>query len=314
LLQGFILIQNNEVQKACESYHELNQNFKRQKIVFLKTRFFYIVLEHPLKLQTLSQFSTIFSLLFKAISKQLNFTIELTVMDEEKWGVLYSNGTATGAMAKVINKEVDLTIGKFTITESRMKFMSATFSYYSSPLIVMVPRGKDVTPIERLMKPFQETVWVLVVLVFAVAFLAIGFLKIKGDEGQRDFVFGSRNRAPTLNLFVSFIGGSLVRLPTRNFARTLLCIFLLYSLIVRNSYTGALFNFIKRSNVRRPPFDSIDAMVEENFTFYMVKSAQELTKEVKKVYDRRHLMDPLEVPKYRSKLIDSSFRGGCRFK
>jgi ABC-type amino acid transport substrate-binding protein len=230
-------------------------------------------------------------------------------MDKEKWGLLYSNGTATGAMAKVVNKEVDLTIGKFAITESRMKFMSATFSYYSSPLIVMVPRGKDVTPIERLMKPFQDAVWVWVLLVFAVAFLVIGFLKIKGDEAQRDFVFGTRNREPTLNLFNSFIGGSLVKLPTRNFARTLFCIFLLYSLIVRNSYTGALFNFIKTNNVRRPPLNSIDAMVEENFTFYMLKSAQDLTKEVKRVYNRRHLMDPLEVPKYRSMLTDSSFRG-----
>jgi ABC-type amino acid transport substrate-binding protein len=240
----------------------------------------------------------------------MNFSIELTIEDKEKWGTLYSNGTTTGAMAKVINKEVDLTIGKFAITERRMKFMSATFSYYSSPLIVMVPRGKDVTPIERLMKPFQDAVWIWVVLVFAVAFLVIGFLKIKCDEAQRDFVFGKRNREPTLNLFTSFIGGSLAKLPTRNFARTLLCMFLLYSLIVRNSYTGALFNFIKTSNVRRPPLNSIDAMVEENFTFYMIKSAQELTKEVKRVYDRRHLMDPLEVPMYRSKLTDSSFRGG----
>ena len=191
-----------------------------------------------------------------------------------------------------------------------MKFMSATFSYYSSPLVIIVPHGQPVTPLERLLKPFQKEVWIFVLLVFALAATVIAFTKLKCSEAQQHFVLGTENSTPFFNLFVVFVGNSLSKLPTRNFSRTLLCIFMLYSLIIRNSYTGALFDFIKNNNVHKPSIDSIDKMIELNFTFYMITSAGQLTAEIPKLYERRHLISPGDVPVIREKMTNSSFQAG----
>lgn len=56
-------------------------------------------------------------------------------------------------------------------------------------------------------------------------------------------------------------------LPTRNFARILLMLFLIFCLVIRNVYQGALFKFLQ-SDGRHKQIDKIDDMLDENHTFY----------------------------------------------
>lgn len=244
------------------------------------------------------------------LSQRINFTIDLILTDEEKWGMLHLNGSSTGAVKMIMNKKADFAIGKFALTVVRNKFMTPTFSYYSSPLIIVVPYGKLLTSLERLLKPFRRFVWLFVLVTCFLGVVFIVFVRHKCKKDVQDFVLGSKNTSPLFNMFVVLLGGSLVKLPRRNFARTLLSMFLLYCLVIRNSYTGALFTFIRSDNIRKPSLNSIDEMFDQNFTFYMVATAAELTKAFPKIHQRRTIIRAEIVPRIRNKMTDPEFQGG----
>jgi hypothetical protein len=81
-------------------------------------------------------------------------------------------------------------------------------------------------------------------------------------------VFGTGVRTPCLNLFIAFIGGAQKKLPGRNFARFLLMIFLMYSLVIRTLYQASFYELL-RSNKRHEEVQSIDEMIEKDFKFYV---------------------------------------------
>jgi hypothetical protein len=253
-----------------------------------------------------------FTLPFKilVISDRLNFTLNLTLTEKEKWGVFRENGSSTGALGMIIKGEADFTIGKFALTSLRNVYMTPSMSYYSSPLIIVVPHGEPFTSLEKLTKPFRETIWTLVMAILLIALSAIAILKWKFNGIVQNFVFGERNASPYLNTLSVTLGGSLTQLPSGNFARTILCIFMLYCLIVRNSYTGALYRFIRTDSLRKPTVDSIDEMVEKDFKFYMIPQAAEFTTDIPKLYTRRQVINPSDVQSIRAKMTQPSFKGG----
>lgn len=83
----------------------------------------------------------------------------------------------------------------------------------------------------------------------------------------QNFVFGRNVNTPTINLFQAFFGIGQLSLPTRNFARYLLMVFMLFCLIMRTAYQAKMFEFLQKE-MRKPEVRSIDEMIENNFTFF----------------------------------------------
>jgi hypothetical protein len=86
----------------------------------------------------------------------------------------------------------------------------------------------------------------------------------------RNFLVGPNNQTPLLNTMNVFFGGSLPRLPRRNFARTMLGIWLLYCFIIRSTYQATSFQFMQNS-IQLPIANTFDEMLEEGFHFYVNK-------------------------------------------
>lgn len=68
-------------------------------------------------------------------------------------------------------------------------------------------------------------------------------------------------------MFNVLFGGSMPRLPGRNFARFLLALFILYAIVIRNAYQGALFHFMRMEDQPQEVKDMKD-MMDKNFTLY----------------------------------------------
>lgn len=196
-----------------------------------------------------------------------------------RWGALFDNGTSTGAMEMVINADADFTLGMYTITYLRSTFMTASEFYYSVPFILIVPPGANFTAFEKLFRPFQITVWILLLFAFFTAASVITVVKLQ-TKRVRDFVFGSKNKSPYLNILSVFMGVSMPLLPRKNFARSLLMMFLLFSIVKRTLYQGALFQFIQADD-RNKEVQTIDEVVEKNFKVHMMASSLEHTKNMK---------------------------------
>ena len=218
--------------------------------------------------------------LLKQLALVLNFTIQIVnISDEIRWGTLNENGTSTGAMKMVIDGEVDLTLGMYPITALRNKFMTSSQAYFTTAFILIIPPGEPLTSFTKLFQPFQDTVWILLLTSFIVGIVVITIIKLQSN-GIRNFVFGPSNNTPFVNIMNIFLGGSMHLLPSRNFARSILMFFILFCLVERSLYQGALFQFLQ-SNERSNPIPSITKLIRNDFKFYMVDSALEFTESMK---------------------------------
>lgn len=105
---------------------------------------------------------------------------------------------------------------------------------------------------------------------FLILMIVIVILK-SISKSKRDFVIGENNDAPFLNLIGTCFGGAMTeyQLPRRNFARTILGVVLLTTLVLRNAYLGNLFNFL-RIQKRMQPLYYVQEIFESDFTIFIV--------------------------------------------
>lgn len=103
---------------------------------------------------------------------------------------------------------------------------------------------------------------------FIVGFIVIVTLKRNNFEQQRSFIVGRQNRAPFINMMNICLGGGIVTIPTRNFARTMFIVWMFGCVIIRNAYLGSLFMMMqKRRN--KYPFATMDELIDANYTLYV---------------------------------------------
>lgn len=209
-------------------------------------------------------------ILLRVLSQRMNFTVDVDIVPE-KWGIIHRNGSSTGSLRKVISNQVNLTIGCYSITPLRYYYTTSSYTYYTSETLWQIPPGESFTSIEKLKKPFSLFFWLCIFSTLVTSCLFILYIKYYWNTA-RSFVFGKSNSSPIINLLNIFFGGSLSILPKRNFARFLLTCFTLYSLIIRSSYQGALYQFLQQDS-RSNEVASTDEMISKDFAFYMTESA-----------------------------------------
>lgn len=206
-------------------------------------------------------------------------------------------------MQMVINNEAEFTLGMYSITHRRSQFMTSSEQYFTVPFVLIIPPGRPFTAFEKLFKPFQLGVWLLMLLAFVTASLVMTVIKFQSAT-IRDFVFGAGNNSPYLNMVNAFLGGSMHLLPGRNFARSLLMMFVLFSLVKRTLYQGALFKFIQADD-RNKEVQSVVELVERNFKVFLMPSSLEHTEKMK-FRSKRVVVNSTTLEQRKLDSVDSS--------
>lgn len=198
------------------------------------------------------------------LSGALNFQCNYTYVGEI--GSFEENETSTGAAKALFDGRADLSISSWLLKANRLKRFDATTSYISDSIVLAIPSGEEFTSLENLIYPFTLQLWLLIFGSFAVG-LATIFIVNRQSHQARDFLYGTGVRNPYLNFFIGFIGGSQNVLPKRNFARFILMVYLLYSLIIRTLYQGSFYNLLK-ANKRHNEVQTVNEMIQKDFKFY----------------------------------------------
>jgi Ligand-gated ion channel len=207
----------------------------------------------------------------------------------------------------IMDGYVNLTIGYFASNAARDRLMTSSFPYHTSSLIWAIPPGRLNTSLEKLLKPFGLRLWICFFTVLALSFAVIFFLKQQSQQIQ-DFVFGRGNSSAYLNVVNVMLGGSLSILPTRNFARTVLGLFMLYCFIVQNSYKGGLFKFMQKT-LREPEIQSTEELISKNFKLYMLPSSRGFFTQMPKILDNAVIITADELAENFDKLSEPDFKG-----
>lgn len=210
--------------------------------------------------------------LVKALSEALNFKIVFN--NTSDLGKFYDHATMTGNLAPVAKGDADLSIANWWLAASRLTHFSSTTSYKSEAVILMVPPGREYSAWSKLVYPFSKTVWAWILLVFVVGYLAIYFIT-QSSTKVKVFVFGADVEHPYLNMIVAFVGGTQKILPTTNFARFLLMMFLMYALVIRTVYNASYFRLLQ-SSLRHPEIQSIDEIISNDYKFYIYTANEDV--------------------------------------
>ncbi|XP_058448297.1 uncharacterized protein LOC131428390 [Malaya genurostris] len=209
-------------------------------------------------------------IVIRALSRQLNFTLEVIVVDPPEWGITARLGYSTGISRYIRDRVVNFSIGYWSVTNARNRYIASTFPYYTSLVTTMVPPGEPYSPLEQLILPFQYIIWSCVGTILAVAVVVIAVIQCQTSRVQ-SFVFGQAIITPVLNTFNVFFGGALTRLPGRNFSRTLLAFWLFYGIVIRTSYTGSLFKFLRLQPNKTTPL-SLPEYVKAGYQIRMSRN------------------------------------------
>lgn len=205
------------------------------------------------------------------MSQRLNFRpVGKIPADGKKWGTIYPNGTVTGAMRMMIDYEVNITMGAFGLQNTRRQIMDYIITLQTT-IGFIIPPGKPYTSFKKLFLPLSTNAWLLIAITFTVGFIVIAIMKYAGSR-IRNFVIGQRNTLPYPNMLNIFLGGTISRIPNRNFARYLLMLWMILTLIIRSLYQGGLFTYLERQVNSSNP-DTVPALIKENFVFYLGISA-----------------------------------------
>lgn len=246
--------------------------------------------------------------LFKTLASELNFHANVTYLPTYgSWGVVYSNGTTTGAMGNAKRREADFTLGNLNLKLDRSLIMDFSFGYYLDTLIFVIPRGQPYSSFHKLLLPFDRIVWMSLFVTILLSAAIIALILCQKRKVKR-FVFGHGINYPFLNMLIALFGGSQNKLPIRNFARYLLMSFLMFCFVIRSLYQGSLYQFLQSSD-SQPEVESIDEMSQLDYKFYMIASYDDMTRTSQPMKDKRVIITPAELKPKMEKTLDVKFKG-----
>ncbi|KAH8396482.1 hypothetical protein KR222_011298 [Zaprionus bogoriensis] len=215
-------------------------------------------------------------MLFQLLAERMNFSTRLLIEPDMNRGTVLPNGTLTGAMRLIVDGRANLTFGAYMYSRERKQYMQPSMVYTSFPVMVCIPGGHQLTPLQRLTRPLGDYTWLCLLLSLLLAGLLIAALRMSVSVAPlRRFLLGAdaRNRSPCLAMWSILLGGQQQRAPRRTFARYLLALWLLQTLVLRAAYTGELYIILQDGRVRTP-LRSLAEVLDQNYVFHMLPSLQ----------------------------------------
>jgi hypothetical protein len=139
-----------------------------------------------------------------------------------------------------------------------------SFPFITTSYVFIVPPGELYTPLEKMFKPFSFEVWIAILITLTIGFVSIWLISLC-PLYVRHFVFSRLINTPSLNLISIFFNGGQHQVPTRNFSRFLLTLFIVWCLIIRTCYQSELFKHLQADD-RKPPIATFNEIAERNFS------------------------------------------------
>jgi hypothetical protein len=125
------------------------------------------------------------------------------------------------------------------------------------------------TPYEKFFLPFDIETWILLTSTFLITFVSI-FIINNLSKSTRHLIYGHKVKTPAWNVISIFFGISQTQLPTKDFSRFILLLFIYFCLIFRTCFQSKFFEFMTSEPRRSPPKTIVD-VIERGYTVYSMR-------------------------------------------
>lgn len=187
-------------------------------------------------------------------------------------------------------KSVDLSLGMFSKTPRRAQLLSTSVTYAQSSLVMIVPPGHQHSEFAKLFTAFDEILWytlsAITLCLLLITLIITKHHRLRHHRSIRDFVLGSENRTPVLNIVNTIVGLPWHAVPRRNFSRFLYTMLMLMWLIFRSLYQAVLYKNLQSSSGYDPPVQTLNESLSQDFIYFMLTSTQENIVHLPELYSR----------------------------
>ncbi|XP_055611349.1 uncharacterized protein LOC129757958 [Uranotaenia lowii] len=222
---------------------------------------------------------------------KLNFTVQYKVPStDELWGFIGERGKSTGLMKMIQEGDVDFGVGCLGFTYDRHFYLKPGIAYYTTSVIFAVPSGRPYKAFEKLFRPLDLLNWILILVCIIVAMVVIGVLR-KTTNDCRTLVYGVGTRTPCLNMINVLFGGVQLNFPRTNFARTILVLWIYFTLILRSVYQGSLYTYLQKT-MNHPPLQTMRDIDLSGVDYYMLEVSKRFFVSVPSVMQRTRFLKP----------------------
>ncbi|KAL9695114.1 hypothetical protein quinque_014399 [Culex quinquefasciatus] len=177
--------------------------------------------------------------LLKALRQKLNFKVTVLVPPgNAQWGYAFKKNS-TGLIKMIQEEEVDFGIACLGVSTARNEILKPGDVHYTTALVISV-----------------------------VALITIAVVHRMSHQ-VKYFVFGRGVGSAVVNLYLSFFGMALHVVPSGTFARTLLCLWILHTFIMRTLYQGSSFKYLQLS-LTRPPSRTLNDVDATDALYHVI--------------------------------------------
>lgn len=163
-----------------------------------------------------------------------------------------------------------MSMGAIIYSSERALNYSISFPYYYASWVFAIPPGKPYSPLRIVFVPFKYIIWSCICTIFLCTVLIVVALKLSPYR-VRAFVLGPQNDSPVFNMLNIFFGGAITYMPSRNFARSILLIWLVMSMVLKTAYQSRLYDFL-RTQPRMSPPDYRNKIFSSNLKVYVTET------------------------------------------
>lgn len=223
----------------------------------------------------------------RELASQLNFSLIIQIpANRNDRGYILENNTVTGVLGmvlrlvlhilfqiistsfptKVYYGHANVCMGGLGLNEQRSRLLYPLF-YHQTSFVMAGVHGEPFSALEKLYIPFAANTWLATSILLLLATVAITVIKWFSPI-YRHFLQGITNNMPFFNMIATFMGVPATRMSSRNFGRYIFVIWLMATMILRNSYHGVLFNILHQNSMHPPP-RTIDQLVVQQFMAYI---------------------------------------------
>lgn len=246
-----------------------NETYKNLNFYLDKVRNMY---KCPIKLtmpRTLTnEYTDVETNIVNVFAEKINFTPVIDVSQD--FGYVLENGSCTGEWKKLMDNQIDIVMSFYYLIPHRTRFFGATTPYFFEDILFVVPEGRSVSGVEKLIQPFNLVAWSFLIGSYVIGLIVIRTVNYFGSKRIKNFVYGIKFQHPYLNMFSAFMGISQTRLPNRNFSRFLLMNFIIFSLNIRTIYMGMFFENIHLT-LHHGHYRKLSDISEKNLTFAVMQ-------------------------------------------
>jgi len=155
-----------------------------------------------------------------------------------------------------------------SLCEMAVTHCSTGYPFINERRVFFIPPGEPYSEVEKMLSPFEFEVWIAITTTLLIALLTVQIIN-RCSLYVKNIVFGQDNNRPSLNIAETVLCGTIARTPKKNFARFILMLFIIWSLIIRTCYQSLLYKNLQ-ADLRKATVQSFAELVEGNFTFFVL--------------------------------------------